>query len=389
MKPRNSEELERIEESYLAPYAMKSSKTRGRKYDEEKSPLRTEFQRDRDRIVHCSAFRRLEYKTQVFVYHEGDHYRTRLTHTLEVAQIARSIGKVLGLNENLIEAIVLSHDLGHTPFGHSGEDKMRELTKTYGDFNFEHNEQSLRVVDLLESRYPNFKGLNLTYEVREGIIKHFTEYDKPNIPDEFNKGEMPTLEAQIVNFADEIAYNNHDLDDGLTSLMLDEEKVRSIELWNEAYKLIKNKFSDKTFDELKRTTISGIITKQIGDLVDQTIKNLEKNKIESSKDIRLSSSKLVNFSPEMNSKNKKLKKFLLENLYKHSRVLRMEEKAKRVIKDLFITYHDCIEQIPPEFRKKMQEEKQRARIICDYIAGMTDRFAIEEHRKLFDPNEKV
>lgn len=386
---RKALELLKFEDSFLAPYAMKSRHSLGRRHKEERPVLRTEFQRDRDRVIHCSAFRRLEYKTQVFVYHEGDHYRTRLTHTLEASQIARSIGKILKLNENLIEAIVLSHDLGHTPFGHSGEEIMTELTVKHGKFPFDHNTQSLRVVDLLESRYPMFNGLNLTFEVREGIIKHATEFDRSVIPKEFHPEERPTLEAQIVDIADEIAYTNHDLDDGLSSSILSEEAVREIELWNEAFRRLKRKYPGKSFEDLKKMNISSIISMQIEDMICETMKNIEKGNIGSVEKVRKSPKKLVAFSKEMEEKNRKLKSFLLKNMYKGSRVIRMEEKAKRIIGDLFGTYLSCIEQIPPDFRKKFSNEKNKARIICDYIAGMTDRFAIEEHKKLFDPHERV
>ncbi len=266
---------------------------------------------------------------------------------------------------------------------------MKELTTKYSDFKFEHNEQSLRVVDLLESRYASYKGLNLSYEVREGIIKHCTDYDNPCIPEEFNPKEMPTLEAQIVDAADEIAYNNHDLEDGLSSNMLNPESVMEISLFKDSFSKIKSVFPDKSLDDLKKITISGIITEQIKDLVSQTLANLNDNSIKSNEDVRAFSKKLVSYSPEMIKKNSQLKSFLLKNMYKHSRVLRMEEKAKRIIDDLFNSYRKCIEQIPEDYLKKMSPQSSDIRVICDYIAGMTDRFALNEHKKLFDPHEKV
>ncbi|MDP2959864.1 MAG: deoxyguanosinetriphosphate triphosphohydrolase, partial [candidate division Zixibacteria bacterium] len=275
--------MEEEEERYLAPYAMKSKETLGRKYKEEDHPYRSFFQRDRDRIIHSSAFRRLEYKTQVFVNHEGDHYRTRLTHTIEVAQISRALARALKLNEDLTEAIALAHDLGHTPFGHSGEETLNEIMKSYG--GFEHNRQSLRVVDLLEERYPEFPGLNLTYEVREGIIKHETIYDRP-VPAEFNPKSCPTLECQVVNLADEIAYTSHDIDDGLRSMVLSEEELNEVELWRETAEQIEKKYKNLTPYQKISQAVRMIINQEVTDAIQETTARLNKSQVKSVDEVR-------------------------------------------------------------------------------------------------------
>jgi dGTPase len=381
------EELERQEKERLAPYAALSAESRGRRYKEEKAPFRTDFQRDRDRIIHCTAFRRLEYKTQVFVNHEGDHYRTRLTHSLEASQIGRSVARSLCLNEDLIEALVLSHDLGHTPFGHSGERVMNTLMKEHG--GFEHNGQSLRVVDFLERRYPDFPGLNLCYEVREGIIKHSSSWDHPEeVPAELTPGEHPTIEAQLCNYADEVAYNNHDVDDGLSSQMIHVEDLQKVELWNEAARRVAKSHAAVTYPATKHLIISAMITILVEDLARQTTKNTKEAGVETLADMRACGKVLASYSPAINKENQALKTFLWENLYSHYRVIRMEEKAKRILTDLFQAYIGRPQQLPPEFREQMKTETP-ARIICDYIAGMTDRFALEEHQKLFDPMARV
>lgn len=378
-------ERERQEERLLAPYAMKSENSRGRAYPEEEHDYRSAFQRDRDRIIHSTAFRRLEYKTQVFVNHEGDYYRTRLTHTIEVSQIARSIARSLRLNEDLTEAIALAHDLGHTPFGHSGEEALRQLMEDKGAF--EHNCQGLRVVEQLERRNPRFKGLNLSWEVREGIIKHTTSYDHSSIS-EFEPDRFPTLEAQTVNLADEIAYNNHDLDDGLTAEMISEETLEEVSLWNETYQEIKKKFPHSDLERRKYQTIKVLINLQVTDLITETEKRLEQAQVKSVEEVREASSFLVSFSPQMSRKNEELKQFLLEHLYHHYRVVRMTEKARRFIRELFKIYLDHPRQLPPDTQEKLKEESP-ARVVCDYIAGMTDRFALNEYNKLFQPYERV
>ena len=367
------QQLEEREKEILAPYAAKSKGTRGRVYPEEEHPSRSVYQRDRDRIIHSNAFRKLEYKTQVFVNHEGDYYRTRLTHTLEVVQIAVSIARSLRLNEDLTEAIALAHDIGHTPFGHAGENVLRELMQDFG--GFEHNQQGLRVVDLLEQRYPDFKGLNLSYETREGIAKHKTPFDQ--IDKEF-KNKQPTLEAQVVNLADEIAYDSHDLDDGLTAKLINEEQLLEIKIWREIYEPLSKKI-------LKYQTIKSLINLTTTDLITESERRLKS--IESMEEVR-KSVRLISFSKEVANQRQGLKKFLFKNLYCHYRVMRMVNKAQRFIKQLFESYLEKPKQLPFTCQQKIAEQGLE-RVICDYIAGMTDRFALEEYKKLFDPYEKV
>lgn len=380
------EETEQIEREKLAPYAMKSCNSRGRKYPEPEHPMRTAFQRDRDRIIHSSAFRRLEYKTQVFVNHEGDYYRTRLTHTLEVVQITRTMARALRLNEDLAEAIALAHDLGHTPFGHSGERILNGLMKDNG--GFEHNLQSLRVVDCLEDKYPDFKGLNLTWEVREGIIKHSSEHDTPELMREFEPQLKPTLEAEIVNIADEIAYNNHDIDDGLTSEMITVEQLNNISIWQENHERVLMEMPDHPFKVKRHQTVRYIINTLVTDLIENVINNIEKHGIEGVDDVRNCRETIVSFSPEVLDKNRELKLFLRKNLYNHYRVIRMAEKANRFMTELFNAYNASPEQLPPHVYRQI-DGSNRERIIADYIAGMTDRYALDEYKKLFDPYEKV
>ncbi|OGQ58290.1 MAG: deoxyguanosinetriphosphate triphosphohydrolase [Deltaproteobacteria bacterium RIFCSPLOWO2_02_FULL_50_16] len=374
---------EEIERENLASYAMKSQETQGRIHPEEEHPYRTAFQRDRDRIIHSNAFRRLEYKTQVFVYHEGDHFRTRLTHTIEGAQISRTVARALRLNEDLAEAIILAHDLGHTPFGHSGETTMNELMKDEG--GFEHNGQSLRIVTLLEDRYPEFPGLNLTFEVLEGISKHSTPYDFKQ-KQEGQKGQA-TLEAQIVNIADEIAYSNHDLDDGLRSGLISLQQLEEVDLWRENYK--GNNIHDNHDQKVQiRQTIKAIINLLVTDLVTQTEKNIQDNKIESVAKIRKHPSNLAHFNQRVDQKNQQLKDFLNKNLYHQYRVERMADKARRIIRDLFEAYVRNPKILPQDVYQKIQKGDLR-RHVCDHIAGMTDRFALDEHTKLFDPHSRV
>ncbi|MCB0309351.1 MAG: deoxyguanosinetriphosphate triphosphohydrolase [Bdellovibrionales bacterium] len=382
------QDLEAREETTLAPYAMKVSKTKGRSYAEEKDNYRTDFQKDRDRILHCSAFRRMEYKTQVFVNHEGDHYRTRLTHSLEVSQIAKSVGRLLGLNEDLMEALVLSHDLGHTPFGHAGERILGSLTKKYGDFTFEHNSQSLRIVDVLEHRYPGFRGLNLSFEVREGIVKHSGHWKSEQVPSELLPLKNPPLEAQLIDIVDEIAYNSHDIDDGLSSQMIDLQHLDELALWRQAKEKVLIQYPNIEWPVMKYRVISKMMTLLIEDLVHQTHSNLKDSHITSVEDLRESNNLQASFSKNMAPMNKELKQFLWDHLYSHYRVVRMEEKAKRILTDLFEAYHERPAQIPTSFFVGYKEES-KVRTICDYIAGMTDRFAIDEHQKLFDSHTKV
>nr|WP_290669146.1 deoxyguanosinetriphosphate triphosphohydrolase [Ardenticatena sp.] len=376
---RSREELERIEEQILAPYAMRSSQTLGREYPDDEHPYRTAFQKDRDRIIHTTAFRRLEYKTQVFINYEGDYYRTRLTHTLEAAQIGRTIARTLGLNEDLTEAITLAHDLGHTPFGHSGEDVLNELMADHGGFN--HNEQTLRIVTELEHRYPDFPGLNLTWEVREGIVKHETDYDYADAS-AYRPGWQPTLEAQVVNYCDEIAYSTHDLDDGLRSGILSFEQMMDsdVALWHEAYGLVGEPWSELTRHRVIRKLINLLVT----DLVQHTHKTLGENNIRSVQDVREFGRPLVSMSPEMREKSRQLKRFLFENMYRHYRVVRMSAKSQRVLRDLFNAYVLDPAQLPEEVQKRIGPVSLH-RVVADYIAGMTDRYALQEWDRLFDP----
>ncbi|MDP2938881.1 MAG: deoxyguanosinetriphosphate triphosphohydrolase [Candidatus Omnitrophota bacterium] len=380
------EEIEAFEDKNLATYAMRSKDSKGRQYPELEHKYRSVYQRDRDRIVHCEAFRKLEYKTQVFIIFEGDYYRTRLTHTLEVAQIARTIGRNLRLNEDLIETIALAHDLGHTPFGHAGEEALKELMKDHGGFN--HNLQGYRVVTLLEKRYPNFMGLNLSWEVRQGILKHSTEFDIPGENPEFENQGLPTLEAQVVDIADEIAYDNHDLDDGLTANLIGVEDLKEISLWRSIKANIKENSNQMSMDMLKYQIIKALINAQVIDLLTETDKRLKNIGSTSSERARYNKEKLISFSDKMQNERKEIRDFLSNNLYNHFRVIRMTSKAKRFIEDLFNVYLNNPRQLLPYEQKRIVNEDEH-RVICDYIAGMTDRFALDEHKKLFNPYEKV
>ncbi len=373
--------LHRIEEINLAPWASFSSKSRGRKYPEPRHPYRGEFQRDRERIIHTRAFRRLEYKTQVFINHEGDHYRTRLTHSIEVAQISRTIARALRINEDLTESIALAHDLGHTPFGHTGERILNRLIADQG--GFEHNVQSLRIVEKLENNYHEFKGLNLTWETREGIIKHSSSLD-PAILKEFNPGEPPSLEAQVIDLADEIAYNNHDLDDGIRSGLLKIEDVENLAVWSmarERYGTVPS--SDRK--TITREIIRRIINLLVTDLLENTEKMLAQNSISCTDDVRRSKINLVSFSDEVNRAHNECKHFLRQRLYNHYRVTTVSLKAEKVVEELFTIYTAHPDTLP-EFYQAMVSENGLERTVADYIAGMTDRFALEEHKRLTDPH---
>ncbi len=380
------DQIKKYEDELLASYAMKSSATRGRAHKEPEHAYRTCYQRDRDRIVHSAAFRRLEYKTQVFVNHEGDYYRTRLTHTIEVAQIARTIATALRLNADLTEAVALAHDLGHTPFGHSGEDALNELMAGHGGFN--HNFQGLRVVDYLEERYPDFPGLNLTWEVREGIVKHSSAFDKAVKIKEFRPKEAPTLETQVVDIADEIAYDNHDLDDGITSGLLKESELEKLAIWNGLWLDISRKYAKIDTDKKKYLIIRSLINMQVTDLIRETEKRIASFKLKSCGDVKKSRLKVVSFSSQMIALRKPLREFLKERLYRHYRVIRMSNKAKLFIQKLFEYYVDRPEALPTSTQNKILRDGVR-RVVCDYIAGMTDRYALDEYKKLFDPYQKV
>jgi len=377
------EELEKIEEQTLASYAQKSSQSKGRQYPEPEHPYRTVFQRDRDRVIHASAFRRLQYKTQVFVNHEGDYYRTRITHTMEVAQIARSIARSLGLNQDLTEAIALAHDLGHTPFGHSGEKVLNEIMKSDG--GFEHNAQSYRIVTHLEDKYPSFKGLNLSYEVLEGVDKHRTRYDRPG-----GDGEQYTLEAQIVDLADEIAYSSHDIDDGLTSGLLDFEGLNEVPLWKRNIEKVKQQFPHLNREKMKYQAVRQIIDEQVTDLLEETVKRIERFGAKTVQDIRKCPEELAALSPDFRHQFLEMKRYLFQNMYRHHRVTRMEAKSTKVIQELFKLYETNPDILPTTTREKIKNKQEPARrIICDYIAGMTDRYAIEEFKKLTEPSVRV
>jgi dGTPase len=377
-----------MERPDLAPYATRSRDSRGRRHQEIFKDARSEFARDRDRIIHCAAFRRLEYKTQVFVNHEGDYFRTRLTHSLEVAQIACGIARRLLLNEDLVEALALAHDLGHTPFGHTGEEVLNRLMAKYG--GFEHNRQSLRIVERLEERYPGFDGLNLSWESREGIIKHSSDYDQASHGEmaDYCPGESPSLEAQIIDLADEIAYNNHDIDDGLKAGYITLAELAKVELWRETFAEVAGKYPG--LDEARHIyqTISHLIGRLIHDVVVTTLANINASRIMTLESVRLHPCRLVTFSPEIGSRNLELKKFLRQRLYRHYKVERMRVKAERFLVMIFESFVKNQSLLPWSYQGKC-EEFGRERVICDFIAGMTDRYALEEYRKLFDPYERI
>ena len=369
----------------LAPYAANSNQSIGRHFDEPASTSRNDFQRDRDRIIHSTAFRRLEYKTQVFVNHEGDLFRTRLTHSLEVAQMARGIARTLHLHEDLTEAIALAHDLGHTPFGHAGQDALNDCMHDYG--GFEHNLQSLRVVDKLEQRYADFDGLNLTFEVREGILKHCAVKNARLLGDvgkRFLDKTSPSLEAQLTNFADEIAYNNHDIDDGLRSGLITIDQLSKVELFAQNLAIVRTKYPKLEQKRLIHETIRRMINTLVVDLCTQSAQNITQHQPKNIDEIR-KLPQLIGFSNKVAEQNLKLKQFLRKNLYHHYKVNRMSAKADRIVRELFLAFFENIGLLPDEFQ--VYAESDKARAVADYIAGMTDRFAIREHRKLFTVEE--
>ena len=365
----------------FAPYASAASETRGRRFPEPAPRGRTEFQRDRDRIIHSTAFRRLEYKTQVFVNHEGDLFRTRLTHSLEVAQIGRSVARNLRLDEDLTEAIALAHDLGHTPFGHTGQDALNACMKPYG--GFEHNLQSLRVVDVLEQKYAAFDGLNLTFETREGILKHCSVKNARTLGDvglRFIQRKQASLEAQIANVADEIAYNNHDVDDGLRSGLLQLDQLAEIAIFRRHMDQALKAYPTITGRRLINETVRRMIDTLVTDLIDASSRAIRVAGVKSMEDVR-NAKPLIGFSPAIYKEQLALKRFLRDNLYQHYRVARMSTKARRIVSDLFGVFQADPKVLPPEFQARAKTDKPRA--IADYIAGMTDRYAILEHRRLF------
>ena len=377
----SKEKLEEIEDKNLASYAVRSRNTQGRKFLENEPNYRTAYQRDRDRIIHTTAFRRLEYKTQVFINYEGDYYRTRLTHTLEVSQIGRTISRALGANEDLVEAICLAHDLGHPPFGHSGETTLSSLMTDYG--GFDHNKQSLRILTLLEQRYPDFAGLNLSYEVLEGLVKHETEYDKSDAQN-YAPELRGNIETQICNIADELAYTAHDLDDGLRSGIINIQMLENIDLWQIITKSID--WTGNNFDELLRhRLIRRLIGIEVNELLNTTNQRLIESRITSVDELQRLSYNVVCFSEEMHRRNRQLKDFLYKYLYRNYRLVRMSVKAEKIISNLFNIFKSEPNILPLQFNLAMNE-KGLERTICDHIAGMTDRYAIEEYQKLFDPS---
>jgi dGTPase len=380
------ERLEELEGAALAPYALLSKNSRGRVHPERESKTRTAFQRDRDRIIHTTAFRRLEYKTQVFVFYEGDHYRTRLTHTLEVSQLGRSLARGLGANEDLTEAICLAHDLGHAPFGHAGEHALNLMMAGHGGFN--HNTQSYRVVTELEKRYPNFRGLNLTYETREGMLKHETDYDESEAT-EYEPDKRASVEAQIANVADEMAYNAHDLDDGLRASLFTPRDLEELDIWRLLTESSPVDWNGHPFNDVaRREIIRELIGACVVDVVTTTSGVLESNKLNSPLAVQQFDGNVVGYSLEMGRMVRQLKGFLYENMYRHYRLIRMQVKAERFVAALFEAYVSEPGMLPAQTQEQL-EYLPVERVVCDYIAGMTDRYALEEWEKLFDPYRKA
>ncbi|MFN3409334.1 MAG: deoxyguanosinetriphosphate triphosphohydrolase [Limisphaerales bacterium] len=379
--PRTREQLEEQERLILAPYAQFSADTRGRKYREEPPEWRTHYQRDRDRVIHSRAFRRLEYKTQVFLNGTGDHLRTRLTHTIEVAAISRNIARALRLNEDLCETIALAHDLGHSPFGHKGETALARLMKGHG--GFEHNRQSLRIVEELEQKYPSFPGLNLTWEVREGLVKHYTAYDHPSKRKGFD-AKSSSLEAQVANLADEITYYSHDLDDGLDAGLLDEKQLRKhVELWRIAARAVEKQFGPLADDESRRYfTIRTLIDMQVKDVVERSEELIAAAGVRSADEVRLQPRALVQYSPKRRSQNLELRDYLYRNLYFNPVVHQPNMRAVRMLEELFRHFLEHPKEIGSLSRKRIKKDGLH-RAVCDYLAGMTDRYAIQEHERLF------
>ena len=382
------EELERREELFLSPWAMLSGRSRGRAWPEEEHRYRTAYQRDRDRIIHTTAFRRLEYKTQVFVYSEGDHYRNRLTHSIEVAQIGRTLARGLGCNEDLTEAICLGHDLGHPPFGHVGEETLNALMQ--GSGGYDHQKQTYRILTELERRYVEHPGLNLTYEVLEGVVKHDTDYDIVDAS-AYHPEERGTLECQLSNFADEIAYNTSDLDDGLRSGILDPFAVAELRIARRVLdSLGESHRSDLSKAPLRYRFIRRLVGMEVDDVLTATSRRLEAHGVTSLESLRALPANVAGYSDEKLPLNAELKRFLYENFYRHFRVVRMAVKAERLIRDLFESYIAQPAQLPPETQGRLRDsDDSLQRTVCDYIAGMTDRYAILEHKRLYDPEERA
>ena len=371
-------QLEQHELDTLATYALYSRQSRGRLHHEPEPRYRTVFQRDRDRIVHSAAFRLLEYKTQVFVNDAGDYFRTRLTHTLEVAQIGRTLARALGVNEDLVEAVCLAHDLGHPPFGHAGEGILNQLMADFGGFN--HNHQSYRVVTKLEKRYPGWNGLNLTYETLEGIAKHETEYDISHLPD-IAKDTHASMEAQIANIADELAYNAHDLDDGLQAGLIRVEQLEELEIWRRALERIN--WNKRYLDDVTRHHIvRELVGLQVDDVLNETVKQLRQLKPQTWRDVQRHPGAVVTHSPQQQKLNRELKDFLFQNMYRHFRVVRMQTRAEHFVEALFVSYIKEPDQLPEEYRARLDKESIH-RVVADYIASLTDRSALHEYQMFF------
>lgn len=377
----------------IAPYAASEANSRGRRYPEAEAPYRGVFQRDRDRIVHSGAFRRLEYKTQVFVNHEGDMFRTRLTHSLEVAQVARSVARALRLNEDLTEAIALAHDLGHTPFGHAGQFALNECMAPYG--GFEHNRQSLRVVDLLEERYPEFPGLNLTFETREGILKHCARRHIPElgaVAERFRHGGQPSLEAQVANLADEVAYNSHDLDDGLRSELVAIDDLQELESFAAPYAQVRRRWAELPPRRVIHEVVRRMIDAQVTNLIETSRERIDDASPRDIDEVRAASHPLIAFDDTFRARHLRMKRFLRKHLYRHERVQTMTEQAERVMRSLFEALYGDLSLLPANTKNRIRELERvegnsgRARGIADYIAGMTDRFALSEHARLCPPS---
>jgi dGTPase len=375
------QQLEELEDESLAPYGICSKNSKGRKHPEDEPEYRTVFQRDRDRILHTTAFRRLEYKTQVFINDEGDYYRTRLTHTLEVAQIGRSVARALGANEDLVETICLAHDLGHPPFGHSGERQLAKLMVDHG--GFDHNRHSFRIVTKIENRYPDFEGLNLTWEVLEGIVKHETEYDIADSKD-FDPDLRGHLEAQIANAADELAYTAHDLDDGLRSGLITPEQLTGISLWEVINESIGRRRTEPLDELTRHRLIRRLIGIEVTDLIQSIDRMIRRSGIRNVEELQKLGYNVVGLSEDMHRRNRELKDFLYKNLYNHYRVVRMAVKAERILNSLFNAYIKEPAILPNQFQLSI-DETGLEKTVCYYIAGMTDRFAIDEYQKIFDP----
>jgi dGTPase len=382
------EDLARREDEMLAPYAMRSSQSRGRAYPEDEHAYRTAYQRDRDKIIHTTAFRRLEYKTQVFVYSEGDHYRNRLTHSVEVAQVGRTLARALGCNEDLTEAICLAHDLGHPPFGHVGEATLNEMMAERG--GYDHQRQTYRIITELEQRYPEHPGLNLTYEVREGVVKHDTQYDLVDARS-YAPEERGTLECQLSNLADEIAYNTSDLDDGLRSGILDPREVTELAIAKRVLDSLGLPHDTDLREAMNRYRfVRRLVGIEVSDTIHATHRNLEAAGVGSLEDLRGLAHNVADYSAEMHELNEELGRYLYDCFYRHYRVVRMATKAERLLRGLFTAYVAQPRQLSPELLARAEVHEQGLyRIVCDYLAGMTDRYAIQEYKRLFDPEERA